>query len=98
MKGCHAPPTGSVTLPTMAGKRRFEEQVSALDALREQPLEVRVEALRKALAQPNNFITAKAADLAREFGMTQLTPELLKGFDRFFDNPRSEERRVGKEC
>jgi HEAT repeat protein len=87
VKGCHAPPTGSGTLPPMAGKRRFEEQIAALDAVREQPDEVRIEALRKALVQPNNFITAKAADLVREFGMTQLTPELLKAFDRFFDNP-----------
>ncbi len=87
MKGCHAPPARSVTLPLMAGKRRFEEQIAVLDAVREQPHEVRVAALRKALTQPNNFIAAKAADLVREFGMTELTPELLKAFERFFDNP-----------
>jgi hypothetical protein len=43
--------------------------------------------LRKALAHRNNFIVAKAADLAREFHIAQLMPELLNAFDRFFDNP-----------
>jgi len=71
----------------MPGKRSFEEQVAALDALRQQPEEARVEPLRKALAHRNNFIVAKAADLVRDFRIAELTPELLAAFDRFFDNP-----------
>jgi HEAT repeat protein len=71
----------------MSGKRSFEDQVSALDALRQQPETARVEPLRKALAHRNNFLVAKAADIVREFQLAQLTPELLKAFDRFFDNP-----------
>ena len=51
----------------MPGKRSFEEQVAALDALRQQPEQARVEPLRKALAHRNNFIVAKAADLVRDF-------------------------------
>ena len=71
----------------MPGKRRFEEQLAALDGLRQQPSEARVEPLRKALGDRNNFVVARAADLVREFGLADLTPDLLKAFDRFFENP-----------
>ncbi len=70
----------------MAGKRSFEEQIAALDALRELPEESRIEPLRKALAARNNFTVGKAADLAREFRLAELEPELLAAFDRFFEN------------
>ncbi len=70
----------------MSGKRAFEEQIAALDGLREKPEDERVPALRKSLAAKNNFLAAKAADLVREFGLTELTPELLQTFDRFFEN------------
>jgi HEAT repeat protein len=75
----------------MPGKRAFEEQVSALDALRHGPPEARVAPLRKALGHRNNFIVAKAADLIREFvrepALAAMTPELLTAFNRFFDDP-----------
>jgi HEAT repeat protein len=75
----------------MPGKRAFEEQIAALDALRHGPEEARVEPLRKALGHRNNFMVAKAADLIREFvrepGLEALTPELLTAFNRFFDDP-----------
>jgi HEAT repeat protein len=75
----------------MPGKRAFEEQVAALDALRHATEEARVTPLRKALGHRNNFIAAKAADLIREFvrepGLAALTPELLAACDRFFDDP-----------
>jgi HEAT repeat protein len=71
----------------MAAKRKFEEQIAALDELRRQPEEARMEGVRKALAQRNNFIAAKAADLVREFNMAQLLPELENAFDRFFSDP-----------
>ena len=71
----------------MPGKRRFEEQLAALEQLRQQPPEVRVEPLRIALDHRNNFVAAKAADLARESGLTDLTPDLIQAFDRFFVNP-----------
>ena len=77
----------SVTLPLMASKRGFEEQIAALDELRQGPEEVRVKALHKALAHRNNFIVAKAADLVRDFRMADLVPDLLLAFDRFFENP-----------
>jgi HEAT repeat protein len=71
----------------MPGKRRFEQQIAALDALREQAPEACVAPLRKALAQSNNVLVAKAADLVRELRLEQLTQELLAAFDRFFEDP-----------
>lgn len=71
----------------MPGKRAFEEQLAALEALRHQPDEARIVPLRKALAHKNNFIVAKAADLFRDFNLTSLTTEILTAFDRFFDDP-----------
>lgn len=67
----------------MPGKRKFEDQLAALDALRQQPPEAAIDPLRKALTNRNNFVVAKAADLVRQFQLTQLTPELLNAFDRF---------------
>jgi hypothetical protein len=71
----------------MPGKRSFEDQIAALDALRQQPDETRLEWLRKALTDRNNFLVGKAADLVREFCGVQLLPELRNAFDRFFDDP-----------
>lgn len=87
MKGCHARIPTSVKLPRMPGQRSFEEQIAALDVLRQGSEEVRLDALRKALGHRNNFLVAKAADLVREFGLANLTPDLLAAFDRFFENP-----------
>jgi len=71
----------------MAGKKAFEQQIAALDAIRRGNEQERLDALRKALGNRNNFIVAKAAELGREFNLTQLTDELLLAFDRFFENP-----------
>lgn len=71
----------------MTGKKQFERQIADLDALREAPPKSRPEALRKGLANKGNFIAAKAADLIREFNLHELTPDLLKAFDRFFGHP-----------
>lgn len=71
----------------MPGKRAFEGQIAALDTLRQATGCVRADALRKALGNRNNFIVGKAADLVREFNLTQLTEELLAAFYRFFQNP-----------
>ena len=71
----------------MPAKKAFEEQITLLDALRGAPEEARLAPLRKALDHRNNFLAAKAADLAREFNLHELTPDLLKAFRRFFENP-----------
>ena len=71
----------------MPGKRSFEEQIAALDSLRQQTPEACIEPLHRALEHRNNFVVAKAADLVRVFQLPQLIPELLTAFNRFFDNP-----------
>jgi HEAT repeat protein len=71
----------------MPGKRNFEDQIAAIDALRHVPEELRVPALRKALGHKNNFLVGKAADLVREFALADLTPDLLAAFEHFFDDP-----------
>ena len=69
----------------MTGKKAFEQRVAALDALRESSEHDRVDALRRALGDRNNFLVAKAADLVREWDLMQLTPELLTASERFFE-------------
>jgi HEAT repeat protein len=71
----------------MPGKRRFEEQLAALDALRQQPPDGHIAPLRKALAHRNNYVVAKAADLVRDFELKNLVSDLLAAFDRFFEDP-----------
>jgi len=71
----------------MPGKRAFDEQLAALDKLKQLPPEECVEPLRKALKQRNNFVLGKAADLVRGHKLQLLIPELLAAFDRFFDDP-----------
>ena len=71
----------------MAGKRRFEEQLAALEQLRHEPPQAAIGPLRKALSHQSNYIVAKAADLVREFRLAELIPELLVAFDRCFANP-----------
>ncbi len=70
----------------LPGKRQFEQQLAALDALRQAAPESRVEPLRKALGHKNNFLAAKAAHLTRELNLQELTPDLIAAFDRFFEN------------
>lgn len=71
----------------MSGKRSFEEQIAALDSLRQQAPASCIDPLRKALLHRNNFVVARAADLIREFRLVPLAPDLLTAYDRFFDNP-----------
>jgi HEAT repeat protein len=79
---------GALHYLTMPGqRRRFDEQIAALDKLRQSPAESCIDPLRTALEQRNNFVVSKAAHLICEFQLPQLTPELLIAFDRFFENP-----------
>ena len=71
----------------MPAKRSFEEQLAALDELRQQAPEAAIEPLRKALAHRNNYVVAKAADLVSKFRLSELIPELVAAFERFFADP-----------
>jgi len=83
----YTPPHSAGYTASVPGKKQFEQQIAQLDALRQAPPESRPEPLRKALASKHNFIAAKAADLVREFNLQDLTPDLLKTFDRLFEHP-----------
>jgi HEAT repeat protein len=67
--------------------RGFDEQVQALDMLRGRPADAGMLAtLRKALADRNNFVVAKAAQVAEENKAAELLPEFIAAFERFFTN------------
>jgi HEAT repeat protein len=71
----------------MPTKRAFDEHLAAVETLRDAPEKQRVEGLRKALGHRNNFIVAKAADVARDCNLSELTDVVLEAFARFFENP-----------
>ena len=67
--------------------RGFDEQMAALDALKDQPLDAASrELIRKSIAGKSNFLTAKAARLVEENQLADLVPELIAAFERFFAN------------
>jgi HEAT repeat protein len=83
----------------MPGKRKFEEQLAALDALRKLESEERVAGLRQALANKNNFLVSKAADLVREFHHMELIPELLAAYAHCFgDQNQDNAGKVDPQC
>jgi HEAT repeat protein len=71
----------------MSGKQKLEEQIAALNRLRQSTPESCIEPLRKTLQHRNNLIVGRAADVIRDLRLSQLIPELLTTFDRFFENP-----------
>jgi HEAT repeat protein len=67
--------------------RGFDEWVEALEALRARaPDGEMLATLRKALADRNNFVVSKAAQIAEEKKTAELLPELIEAFERFFTN------------
>ena len=71
----------------MPGKKNFDAQLAALDALREQPDEPCITPLRTALKHQNNYIVAKAADQVAQRRLDALLSDLVTAFDRFFEDP-----------
>ncbi len=71
----------------MPGSRSFETQLAAVEAVRDGEPRAAADPLRRALANRNNYVVGKAADVAQVFGLRELTPELLAAFDRFFADP-----------
>ena len=68
-------------------KRRIEDQLEQLSALRDVPKREAVAAIRKALADRVNVVAAKAANLAAELDIRETVPDLRRAFDRLFDDP-----------
>ncbi len=71
----------------MPGKKNFDVQLAAIEALRQQPDEACIEPLRAALKHPNNYIVSKAADQVAQRRLEAPIPDLLAAFDRFFEEP-----------
>jgi HEAT repeat protein len=71
----------------LAVARKIEQEIERLGALVDAPAAEALSALRKALGDRVSLVVAKAAKVAaaRQFG--QLIPDLLRAFDRLFDNP-----------
>ena len=67
--------------------RRIEEQLEALGRLRGVSSAEAAPALRKALADRVNLVAAKAANIAAELPAPELIPDLLRAFDRLFEDP-----------
>ena len=68
-------------------KRRIEEQLEQLSALRGVPRPEAAAAIRKSLTDRVNLVVAKAATLAAELDVRDLAPDLLRAFDRLFEDP-----------
>ncbi|MDQ6663438.1 MAG: hypothetical protein M3Z23_03490 [Acidobacteriota bacterium] len=67
------------------GKKEFEKSLGELEELRRAPeTPLTVEALRKALGRRNNYLVAKAAQIAAQLKLKILLPEMRSAFDRFF--------------
>jgi HEAT repeat protein len=66
--------------------RRIEEQLEALGRLRGVSPADAAPALRKALADRVNLVAAKAANIAADLPAPELVPDLLRAFDRLFED------------
>jgi hypothetical protein len=67
--------------------RRIEEQLEALSRLRGTSPAASAPALRQALADRVNLVAAKAASIAAELPAAEVLPDLLRAFDRLFEDP-----------
>ncbi len=70
----------------MPPKRKFDDELAALEALRDVPPEAAEPELAKALNLRNNFLVAKAAAMTLHHRLTSLTPNLAAAFPRFLEN------------
>ncbi|MEO8594159.1 MAG: hypothetical protein ABI759_12635 [Candidatus Solibacter sp.] len=66
--------------------RRIEEQLNALVRLRGTGADAAAPALRKGLADRVNIVVAKAAQIAGELPAPGVLPDLLRAFDRLFQD------------
>jgi HEAT repeat protein len=71
----------------LAPNRKIEEKLERLALLRKADRSDAMAALRTALADRSNVVVAKAAKIAAELELLELTPDLARAFDRLFDKP-----------
>jgi hypothetical protein len=67
--------------------RRIEEQIALLSHLRGSSPAEAAPAVCKALADRVNLVAAKAAKIAAELPAPEVLPDLLRAFDRLFEDP-----------
>jgi hypothetical protein len=67
--------------------RRIEEQLEKLSALRGVASAEAAPLIRRSLADRVNLVVAKAANLAAELNILDAVPDLLRAFDRLFEDP-----------
>jgi len=68
--------------------RGFDEQMAVLDSIKGRELDAAaILEIKKVLASRSNFLVAKAARIAEDAALTDLLPDLLAAYDRFFTNP-----------
>jgi hypothetical protein len=69
-------------------KQAFDKKLEAIDALRAEPdSPAKLDQLRKALKDRNNYVVSKAAALTASLTLPDLIPDLLTAFDRFLIDP-----------
>lgn len=66
--------------------RKVEQELDGLSKLRDADTATAIPALRKALGDRVNLVVAKAAKIAAERQLRELTPDLLRAFDRLLEN------------
>jgi HEAT repeat protein len=73
-------------------KQAFDKKLETLDALRSEPdSPAKLDQIRKALKDRNNFVVSKAATLTASLCLSDLIPDLLATFDRFLiDSTKSD--------
>ncbi len=77
--------------------RKVERELEQMGALRDAPADEARAALRKALKDPVNLMVAKAAAIAAERQFRELTPDLVRAFDRLAaDGARRDPKCWGK--
>jgi len=67
--------------------RKIEEKLDRLSSLRQADRTEAIAALRTALADRANVVVAKSAKIAAELELQDLTPDLVRAFDRLFEKP-----------
>ena len=83
----------------------FDQELADLESLADQLKSgasfspAQIEHIRKTLSHRNNFLVSKAAKLAVECELTQLLPDILTAYDRFFhDAAKSDPKCWAKEA
>jgi HEAT repeat protein len=75
-------------MPRTPAKTSLENRLAALNALAlVEEVAQRESALREALRGMSNFVAARAAHLAGQWGCKSLIPNMTKAFERFLENP-----------